>query len=156
MAVRIRIGTKIFALALCLLALTVALSLFGTIQSGRLQRELVQEASRDLPLEEVVMRLDQTGLRRRIEFERWTTLLDQAKPDPGALKKVAGAYKRYDDLLAKDAQAAKELIANAPTAGADRADLTRVGILVDQIQRDQAMAASLQQRILQNLSLIHI
>lgn len=61
MALRFRIGTKIFALALGLLSITVALSIFGTWESRSLRRELVREASRDLPLEDILMGLDQHG-----------------------------------------------------------------------------------------------
>jgi len=150
MAVRFRIGVKIFALALCLLSITVALSIFGTLQSRSLRRELVQESSRDLPLEDVVMGLDQQALRRRLEFERWTALLDQANPDPDAVNKVAASYKSYDNALRKDIDQARSLLNDIKDTDPGLPALTRVKVLLDTIQRDQALAGSIQQSILRN------
>jgi len=155
MAIRFRIGTKIFTLAACLLALTVALSIFGALQSRRLQKELVRESSRDLPLEETVMRLDQEGLRRTLEFERWAGLLDQPGPDPESVRKISLAYKEHNDALMKNLETARAMLDKMPGSAETRAestDLTRLRVLLDAIQRDQVLSGSIQLRVIKKLT----
>ena len=71
MVIRVGIATKIFALAVSLLGLTVALSVFGTWQARALHQDLTRIAQVDLPLEQSVQELDHIGLLRLTEFERW-------------------------------------------------------------------------------------
>ena len=68
MVIRIGIATKIFAFAVSLLGLTVALSIFGTWQTRELHRDSTSIAQVDLPLEEMVKELDSIGLLRRMEL----------------------------------------------------------------------------------------
>ncbi len=86
MAVRIRIAVKIFALAVSLLALTVALSIFGIWQTRHLRLELSRVADRDLPLQNMVQETDYAALLRRLAFERCVALAAESRPRPSLLR----------------------------------------------------------------------
>src|SRR5579862_3470561 len=121
--VRIRIATKIFALAVVLLCLTVALSAFGTWQTRLMRAELVRIARRDLPLDQLLQDLDRDGLNRRLDFERWLTLLDRPRPDSVALEKDSADYRAADGQIDADLSGAKSMLDAVPPSDPDAVGL---------------------------------
>ena len=146
--VRIRIATKIFFLALSLLCLTVALSVFGTWQTHVLRNELDPIWSVYQPLNNVLDDLDVNSLKRRLAFERWQTQLSADRPETGKLAQAASDYRRFDQLVHSDVDHARKLLESKTNAGAEASELSRIKGLLDEIARDTVLVAGVQQRIL--------
>jgi len=151
MAVRIRIATKIFILAVSLLALTVALSAFGTLQTHKLNAEQQRIADLYIPLNKVLGQVDNNGLRRRIAFEHWLSLVTAVRPDTGQkLKDVTTEYTDQDNQLHGDIDRARALIESNPSNSPDAGEIARIHGLLDEVSRDSSLVAGVQQRILEH------
>jgi adenylate cyclase len=149
MAVRIRIATKIFALAVALLCLTVALSAFGTWQTRRIKVALLRITQRDIPLDGILQDLDKDGLERRLQFERWLAALGRV-PNPGDADQASKDYQAIDKTVERDVARAKVFLDHVPAADADAVDLARIRGLLDEVQRDNALIHGFQQRALEH------
>ena len=147
MAVKIRIGTKIFALAVFLLCLTVALSIFGAIQAKQLRAELVQVAERDIPLDDALEDLNGDMLRRSVEFERWLGQLNNPMPDEAVIKEASEAHEKYASEARKDIMRASAVLARTTVAERDAEDVGRVRALLDEVQHDLPLLDTMQKNI---------
>src|SRR5258708_6950971 len=96
MAIRLRIATKIFALAVCLLALTVALSFVGTVQTGKLRAEQDRIADHYLPLHGDLDEVDTFSFKRELAFEQRLALVTTPSPAPRDLEKAADIYQDHN------------------------------------------------------------
>jgi adenylate cyclase len=152
MAVRIRIATKIFALAAILLLLTVALSAFSLWQTHQLQGELSRIHERYLPLDNELSDLDVHGYQRRLAFERWRALLEKPAADPRIAAQIQKEYAQHNTELAGDVSAARRMIETAAADGTDAHQLGRMRGLLDEVQRDTDLVAGIQVRVLEHHS----
>ena len=150
MAVRIRIATKIFALALILLALTVALSTFGVGQTDRLRVELLRITDYYVPLSDILADLDVHSLYRRLDYERWRNLADRPQPDARAMAPLEQDYRQHNSEIEHDIQKAKHTIDAAPPELTDAAELSRMRGLLDEVERDMILIGGIQTRVLEH------
>src|SRR5689334_12706492 len=98
MPVRHSIGTRILGLAAFLLLLTIVLVSFLLVQAGKLQDDLAELTSVDIPLATSLSHLDEYGLRRRLAFERILGALNLSPPDETVLKEAEGDYEKFSRL----------------------------------------------------------
>jgi adenylate cyclase len=149
MTVRIRIGTKVFALAISLLSLSVALSIFGAIQAREMQLELREIAEDYIPLDNWIQQMDGNGLRGRLAFEKWRAALDSPSPDA---KVIDGAYANYRDFIAKgqrDLAGIQERLDRISAEAEDTADVARIRTLAGEVRRDYPVIGRLDEQILE-------
>jgi class 3 adenylate cyclase len=147
MVIRIGIATKIFALAVSLLGLTVALSVFGTWQTREIHRDLTRIAQVDLPLEELVKELDYIGLLRRMEFERWLAQLQRPHPDAQELERIAASHGRLTHSGFDHVVHLKKILDEAPRDPADASDLAALRQEVDEVERVSPLITGLRLKI---------
>lgn len=148
MSVRTRIATKIFGLAVFLLALTVFLSFFGLWQARQLKKDLDSIAARDVPLDDFVDNLERHGLERRLEFEKQLEKLDDAVPDTAAIEAAKAKYASLNQDVARDLSDASALVKRALAAGSDAVELAGIAELLEEVQRDDAVVADVETRTL--------
>ncbi len=153
MAIRYRIATKIFALAVFLLTLTVCLSVFGTWKTRQLRLDLDQIASQYLPLHETLDDVDTYCFERQIAFEKRLGLLSEAKVDPS---EIAEAEQNYDDNnghVAVVIAAAEQQISALLGTSMDQMALSQLRGNLEQVKEQSHKLESLQTRILDHRNL---
>ncbi len=148
MPIRIRIATKIFALAVFLLLLTVALSIFGMFQTRRVRGELDRIAQRDAPLQDIIGRIEMDGLRRSLLYERWMALLKDSKSDAKAIDAVAANYNQLGQEVTDSVSKARAILDRTPPSEGDAVDLARLRGLLEETARNYPLLASIRQRLL--------
>src|SRR6185295_15678803 len=95
MAMRFRIATRIFALAVTLLALTVALSAFGAWMTHQLRSDMSRFADEYQPLQETLNEVGVYTFKRQLAFQQLLALVTLGPPDPRELDHVKTALEDY-------------------------------------------------------------
>ncbi len=148
MSVRTRIATKIFGLAVFLLVLTVALTVFGLWQTHQLKKELDSIAIRDVSLDDFVDNLERHSLERRLEFERQIGEMDNAVPDQAVIQATQEKYASLSQDVAHDLSDTAALVKKAVAAGSDAVELAGIAELLEEVQRDDALVTDMEARTL--------
>ena len=151
MAVRIRIAVKIFGLAVSLLALTVALSIFGIVQTRHLRLELKGVAEGDLPLEDLVQETDSAALIRQVAFERWLGLMRTPHPDARALAETVDLYQKQSQAVDDHARKLLEMLNQMAASGGPDGDLAGIRQSLGEVQRSYRLMSNVQMVILGRL-----
>lgn len=134
MPFRKSIGTRVFGLAIFLLALTIALVGFLLWQVANLQRELQLLANCDIPLASSLSRLDEFGLRRRLAFEQAFNLLNANPKNEQALSEAQAGYDLFTNKLSEEFNRARGILTVNHTAEAQSAELAGFAMLLEQVE----------------------
>lgn len=136
------IGSKIFGLAIFLLCLTLSLSGFLLWQVSSLQRDLRVMAEKTIPLSENFALLNETGLRRRIAFERQVGVFISGHHGPELetfnariLKEAVANYERFTEEIQKQLARGRELLALHFAEEADPENLGQIEALLEETAR---------------------
>ena len=148
MAMRFRIATRIFTLAVTLLALTVVLSAFGTWMTRQLRIVLVRIADNYIPLHDVLDEVDVFSFKRQLAFEQRLALMNQPSPDPRDLDFATSSFQDHDAHVTDTIARADELIAAILRDTPDAAEMSKLRALLQEVKRESDMLARLQERIL--------
>jgi adenylate cyclase len=148
MAMRFRIATKIFTLAVTLLALTVALSAFGTWMTGKLSEVLGRIADHYIPVRDVLAEVDTFSFKRQLAFEQRLALMGQPSPDARDLDFATSSFQDHDAHVTDTIGRADELLAAILRDTPDAAEMSRLRALLQEVKRESDMLARLQERIL--------
>jgi len=128
------IGTRVFGLAVFLLALTIALVGFLLWQVAKLDRELQVLAHRDIPLANSFSRLDEFGLRRRLAFERMFGALNFSPPNEKILAEAQGNYDVFTGKLHDEFANAYQLLGSYDQVAGGNAELAAFTTLLRQME----------------------
>ena len=134
MSFRQTIAAKIFGLAVFLLLLTIGLAGFLLHEVTRTKQALEVVAQFDVPLTLSIARLDESGLRRRLAFERWFGALNADEPNKQIIAEANANYTLFTRKIADEFAAARRIIAAYPGSGAGRETLAEVKTLLDQVE----------------------
>ena len=134
MPFRQTIAAKIYGLAIILLLLTIALACFLLFEVTRTKQDLTVVANFDLPLTQSVARLHESGLRRRLAFERWFGALNAPQPNPEIVAEATENYTLFTRKLTDEFSAARRIIGAYPKNAPGSQTLAEVATLLDQIQ----------------------
>ena len=148
MSFRQTIAAKIFGLAVFLLLLTIGLAGFLLHEVTRTKQALEVIARFDVPLTLSVARLDESGLRRRLAFERWFGALNADEPNQQIIAEANANYTLFTRKLADEFVAARRIIATYPRSGAGRETLAEVKTLLDQIEPAYEVISTRQRELL--------
>ncbi len=136
MGMKLSIGAKIFGLALLLLALNVVLAVFLLTRVIYVGNELHVIAEVDTQLGHTLSQLNDAGTRRRLAFDRWVRALRATPADPRA----AIAAQREDEadtvVVQRLLKEADVLLQKYPHRGLNVAALTKIEVLLQQLQKD--------------------
>ncbi len=136
------IGSKIFGLAIFLLCLTLSLSGFLLWQVSLLQRDLRVMAEKTIPLSETLALLNESGLRRRIAFER--QIVGHLSAGHGSdiehfsartLKEAEVNYRFFTEEIRKQMSRARELLDLHFAQESDRESLGQIEALLEETAR---------------------
>jgi adenylate cyclase len=153
MAIRFRIATKIFALAVGLLALTVALSFVGTVLTGQLRTEQDRIADQYLPLHGDLDDVDTFSFKRELAFERRLALATLPSADPRDVENAADVYQDHNAHVTASIGEAEKKIAALLTGTAETNELSQLRRLLEEVKRDGETLDHLQERILKHRNL---
>ena len=110
MPFRQTIAAKIFGLAIILLLLTIALACFLLYEVTHTTRDLTIVANFDVPLTQSLARLHESGLRRRLAFERWFGALNATEPNAEVVAEASSNYSLFTRKLTDEFSTARHLI----------------------------------------------
>ena len=142
------IAAKIFGLAVFLLLLTIGLAGFLLHEVTRTKQALEVVAQFDVPLTLSIARLDESGLRRRLAFERWFGALNTDQPNQHIIAEANANYTLFTRKLADEFAAARRIITGYPGSGAGRETLAEVKTLLDQVEPTYEVISSRQRELL--------
>jgi adenylate cyclase len=142
------IGTRIFGLAVFLLALTISLVGFLLWQVSQLEAKLQTLAHRDIPLASSLSRLDEFGLRRRLAFERMFGALNPSPPNDKILTEAQTNYELFTTKLAGEFKIAKQLLDSADAHDTRSIELGAIAELLRQIEEAYPPITERQQQAL--------
>jgi class 3 adenylate cyclase len=129
------IAAKIFALAVFLSLLTVALASYLMLEVWRTQRDLTTLARIDIPLLDSVSDVQEFGLRRRLAFERWFGALNAAQPNQEVIAEAAANYATFTDKLTAELARLRGLIDNVPRDAPSRETIIEIRTLLVQVEQ---------------------
>lgn len=141
---RIRLGTKIFAISLALLALIIVIMVSVHATLRRNQRELLQMTRHTLPLTRAINEIESGALQHEISFERQWTLLVLEPSDTATMAAVRGRYDEEAEEVGRRIAQALELAVrarNEATSADDWDDFDRLhGVLqrIEEVNRRTA------------------
>ncbi|HEV8145850.1 MAG TPA: adenylate/guanylate cyclase domain-containing protein [Bryobacteraceae bacterium] len=145
---RYRIATKIFTLAVTLLALTVALTAFGTWMTRKLGQVVVRIADNYIPLHDVLDEVDTFSFKRQLAFEQRLALMNQPAPDERDLDFATSSFQDHDAHVTATINRADELLTAILRDTPDAAEMVKLRALLQEVKRESDMLARLQERIL--------
>src|ERR1044071_3215590 len=128
------IAAKIYGLAIILLLLTIALACFLLYEVTLTTRDLTIVANFDVPLTQSLSRLHESGLRRRLAFERWFGALNATEPNAEVVAEASGNYNLFTRKLTDEFSTARHLIEAYPKDAPGSQTLGEVETLLDQIE----------------------
>jgi class 3 adenylate cyclase len=134
MPFRQTIAAKIFGLAIILLLLTIALACFLLYEVTHTTQDLTIVANFDVPLTQSLSRLHESGLRRRLAFERWFGALNATEPNAEVVAEARGNYSLFTHKLTDEFSTARHLIEAYPKDAPGSQTLAEVETLLDQIE----------------------
>ena len=133
---KLSIGAKIFGLALLLLTLNVVLAVFLLTRVIHVGNELHVIAEVDTQLGHTLSQLNDASTRRRLAFDRWVRALRATPADP----RTAAAAQREDEadtvVVQQLINQASALLQKYPHRGLNVAALTKIEVLLQQLERD--------------------
>jgi adenylate cyclase len=150
MTVRFPIGTKILALAVFLLSLTVALSAFSAQQAREIRLELQEMAESYIPLDDMIESLALDGLRERLAFERWRASLSAPNSVSGILKEASTNYQAVTARVQEDFARVNTLLERFHAEPEDAEDVAKIRMLLKEVERNYPMSIRLEQQILEH------
>jgi adenylate cyclase len=137
MGMKLSIGAKIFGLALLLLTLNVVLAVFLLTRVIYVGSELRVIAEVDTQLGHTLSQLNDAGTGRRLAFDRWVRALRAAPIDPRRPPpRSARMRRRTPPWSNASSTRATALLRQYPHRGLSVAALTKIEVLLQQLQRD--------------------
>lgn len=128
------IASKIFGLAIFLLALTIGLSIYLLTEVSRSSVDIAIISRHDLPLAAAVDDINESGLRRRLAFARWFGALNRDKPNPEVVVEASANYEVFNGKQVAGFVRAREIIDAYPPSEARAATLAEVKTMISQLE----------------------
>ncbi len=129
------IAAKIFALAVFLSFLTVALATYLMIEVRRTQRDLATLSQFNVPLLDAVSNVQEYGLRRRLAFERWFGALNAAQPNQEIIAEASANYADFTEKLSSELSRIRQLLQDAPTDVGIHEALIELRTILNQVEQ---------------------
>ena len=146
MAVKFSIGSKVFGLAVLLTAIMICLAGFLLVHVVQLQGALTEVATEELPLATIFADVNESGLRRRIAFERWYGALNSGRADPVTVAEAEKNYALFTDRLNADMARATQLLKTKGHAGDNR--FAEIRALLEQMRVEYPVLMQRQHEVL--------
>ena len=142
------IASRIFGLAVGLVLLMILLVGFLLWQVTALNRDLQSISGYLAPLDRVLSKLNEAGLRRRLAFERLESAMHATTDRSAAMDEASKNYETFTNLVEEHILTARELLAQPPAGAEARPELARVRTLLDQVDAGYDIVTTRQREIL--------
>jgi adenylate cyclase len=145
---RTTIASKIFGLAVFLLLLTIGLATYLIFESRKTEREIQAVARTHLPLAEAMTEINESGLRRRLAFERWFGALNAPIPNAEIIAEASANYAAYDQKLKQAFTATRAVLNALPPEMISREKVTELGSSLTTIEAAYVPISNRQRQVL--------
>lgn len=142
------IASKIFGLAVVLVSLMVALVAFLLWQVSALNHDLHTIAQKYYPLEQCLVDLNESGLRRRLAFERWNAARSANPPRTEAIAEAQANYAKFTPAIQSNIEAARILLTAAARTGSEPVEFQQIRSALEEMESIYAILGKRQLEVL--------
>lgn len=128
------IAIKIFSLSVGILIMMIIVAILNSIQVIHLGGEVSDIANKAIPLSSSAAQLNESGLRRRIAFERLFREYQMANPDSSEMKEAETNFEKFTLLVDDHVVQLRFYLANPPNNKEDRELYAKARELVSEIE----------------------
>jgi len=145
------IAIKIFSLSVGILIMMIIVAILNSIQVVHLGGEVSDIANKAIPLSSSAAQLNESGLRRRIAFERLFREYQMPNPDTSVVNEAETNFKKFTVLVNEDVKQLRSYLSNPPVNRNDQELYAKARELVSEIESSFNQQTDIAHRILNGL-----
>jgi adenylate cyclase len=145
------IAIKIFSLSVGILIMMIIVAILNSIQVIHLGGEVSDIANKAIPLSSSAAQLNESGLRRRIAFERLFREYQMPNPDTFVVNEAEINFKKFTNLVNEDVKQLRSYLSNPPDNLNDQELYAKARELVSEIESTFSQQTDVAQRVLNGL-----
>jgi adenylate cyclase len=145
------IAIKIFSLSVGILIMMIIVAILNSIQVIHLGGEVSDIANKAIPLSSSAAQLNESGLRRRIAFERLFREYQMPNPDTFVVNEAEINFKKFTNLVNEDVKQLRSYLSNPPDNRNDQELYAKARELVSEIESTFSQQTDVAQRVLNGL-----
>ena len=145
------IAIKIFSLSVGILIMMIIVAILNSIQVIHLGGEVSDIANKAIPLSSSAAQLNESGLRRRIAFERLYREYQIPIPDTSVISEAETNFKKFTVLVNEDVKKSRSYLSNPPDNRNDQELYAKARELVSEIESSFSQQTDVAQRVLNGL-----
>ena len=145
------IAIKIFSLSVGILIMMIIVAILNSVQVIQLGGEVSDIANKAIPLSSSAAQLNESGLRRRIAFERLFREYQMANPDSSLIKEAETNFEKFTLLVDDHVVQLRIYLANPPNNKEDRELYAKARELVSEIEATFNQQTDIARRVLKRI-----
>lgn len=145
------IAIKIFSLSVGILIMMIIVAVLNSFQVVQLGSEVSDIANKAIPLSSNAAQLNESGLRRRIAFERLFREYQLAVPDSAAIHEAETNFETFTLLVSKNVVQLRKYLANPPNNSNDQELYAKARELVSEIEVTFTQQTDIARRLLKRV-----
>jgi len=145
------IAIKIFSLSVGILIMMIIVAILNSVQVIQLGGEVSDIANKAIPLSSTAAQLNESGLRRRISFERLYREYQMTNPDSSAIKEAETNFEKFTMLVDDHVVQLRFYLANPPNNKEDRELYAKARELVSEIEATFTQQTDIARRVLKRI-----
>ena len=145
------IAIKIFSLSVGILIMMIIVAVLNSFQVVQLGIEVSDIANKAIPLSSNAAQLNESGLRRRIAFERLFREYQLAVPDSAAIHEAETNFETFTLLVSKNVVQLRKYLANPPNNSNDQELYAKARELVSEIEVTFTQQTDIARRLLKRV-----
>ena len=144
------IALKIFGLAVIILLLMITVAVVNSIEVIKLGNEVESISKTDMPIAGHAADLNESGLRRRIAFERLYREYAAPTPDSAVIKETETNFKKFTITVAEKIKLLRTDLDTLPESRKDQENFVHARELVSQIESTFEQQSDIAKRVLES------
>ena len=145
------IAIKIFSLSVGILIMMIIVAILNSVQVIQLGGEVSDIANKAIPLSSSAAQLNESGLRRRIAFERLFREYQMANPDSSVMKEAETNFEKFTLLVDDHVVQLRFYLANPPNNKEDLELYAKARELVSEIEATFNQQTDIARRVLKRI-----
>jgi class 3 adenylate cyclase len=142
------IALKIFGLSVFILLLMIAVAVVNSIEVIKLGNEVEAISQRDIKISSHAADLNESGLRRRIAFERLYREYAAPVPDSSVIKEAETNFKKFTIAVTENITLLRSVLDTLPESRADQENFVHARELVSEIESTFEQQSGIAKRVL--------
>jgi len=142
------IALKIFGLSVFILLLMIAVAVVNSIEVIKLGNEVEAISQRDIKISSHAADLNESGLRRRIAFERLYREYAAPVPDSSVIKEAETNFKKFTIAVTENITLLRSVLDTLPESRTDQENFVHARELVSEIESTFEQQSGIAKRIL--------